>query len=153
MKRDGLKALEKSRINLNPDRTVLTPHWGELKIIMHAELGDSNDQENRTQRAVDAAQQYDSVVLLKGHVDVIAYPDGTTKLNRTGVPAMTVGGTGDVLTGIIASLLSRGGNAFQAASAGAFVSGLAGELAAAEKGEHIIATDCIEKIPDVFLKL
>lgn len=150
---DGLKALEKSRINLNPDRTVLTPHWGELKIIMHAELGDSNDQENRTQRAVDAAQQYDSVVLLKGHVDVIAYPDGTTKLNRTGVPAMTVGGTGDVLTGIIASLLSRGGNAFQAASAGAFVSGLAGELAAAEKGEHIIATDCIEKIPDVFLKL
>ncbi len=149
---DGLKALEKSQIKLHPDRTVLTPHWGELKIIMHADIGESNDLENRTQRALDAAMQYESVVLLKGHVDVIAYPDGTTKLNRTGVPAMTVGGTGDVLTGIIASLLSRRGNAFQAASAGAFVSGVAGELAAGEKGEHIVATDCIEKIPDVFLK-
>jgi len=63
---------------------------------------------------------------------------------------MTVGGTGDVLTGIIASLLSRGGSAFQAAAAGAFVSGLAGELAAQEFGDHLVATDCIEKIPEVF---
>ncbi|MGY5881174.1 MAG: NAD(P)H-hydrate dehydratase, partial [Candidatus Thorarchaeota archaeon] len=92
------------------------------------------------------------VVLLKGPVDVIAHPNGSTKLNRTGVPAMTVGGTGDVLTGIIASFLSRGGSPFQAAAAGAFVSGLAGELAASEKGDHLVATDCIEKIPDVFNK-
>jgi NAD(P)H-hydrate epimerase len=85
-------------------------------------------------------------------VDIIVHPNGTTKLNRTGVPAMTVGGTGDVLTGIIASLLSRGGSAFQAACAGAFISGFAGELAADEKGDHIVATDCIEKIPEVFKK-
>ena len=63
-----------------------------------------------------------------------------------------LGGTGDVLTGIIASFLSRGGNAFQAASAGAFVSGLAGELVASEKGDHLVATDCIERIPDAFMK-
>ena len=117
---------------------------------MYADLGDSKNQENRIKRSVDAAKQYNCIILLKGSVDVIAHPDGSYKLNRTGVPAMTVGGTGDVLTGIIASLLSRGGNAFKAAAAGAFVSGLAGELAAQELGDHLVATDCIEKIPEVF---
>ncbi len=147
---DGLKAIASSGLKLNPDTVVLTPHWGELKIILYADIGDSKNQENRIKRAIDAAQQYNCVILLKGSVDVIAHPDGHYKLNRTGVPAMTVGGTGDVLTGIIASLLSRGGNAFKAAAAGAFVSGLAGELAAQELGDHLVATDCIEKIPEVF---
>ena len=147
---DGLKAIAFSGIKMNPDSVVLTPHWGELKILMYADLGDSNDQENRIKRCIDAAKQYNCIILLKGSVDVIAHPDGSYKLNRTGVPAMTVGGTGDVLTGIIASLLSRGGNAFKAAAAGAFVSGLAGELAAQELGDHLVATDCIEKIPEVF---
>ena len=149
---DGIKALEKSKIKLNPEKVILTPHWGELKVLLYPDIGDPDDPYNRTKRALYAAAQYDCVVLLKGPVDVIAYPNGSTKLNRTGVPAMTVGGTGDVLTGIIASLLSRGGSAFQAAAAGAFVSGLAGELAASEKGDHLVATDCIEKIPDVFTK-
>lgn len=147
---DGLKAIAFSGIEMNPDNVVLTPHWGELKILMNADLGDSKNQENRIKRSVDAAKQYNCIILLKGSVDVIAHPDGSYKLNRTGVPAMTVGGTGDVLTGIIASLLSRGGNAFKAAAAGAFVSGLAGELATQELGDHLVATDCIEKIPEVF---
>lgn len=147
---DGLKAIASSGFEMNPDSVVLTPHWGELKILMYADLGDSKNQENRIKRAIDAAKQYNCIVLLKGPVDIIAHPDGSYKLNRTGVPAMTVGGTGDVLTGIIASFLSRGGNAFQAAAAGAFVSGLAGELAAHELGDHLVATDCIEKIPEVF---
>ena len=149
---DGLKALEKSRIKLNPEKIVLTPHWGELKVLLYPDIGDPENQNNRCKRALDAATQYNCVILLKGPVDVIAHPNGSTKLNRTGVPAMTVGGTGDVLTGIIASFLSRGGSAFQAAAAGAFVSGLAGELASCEKGDHLVATDCIEKIPDVFNK-
>lgn len=149
---DGLKSLEKSKMKLDPDNVVLTPHWGELKVLLYSDIGDSMDPDNRTQRALDAAVQYNCVVLLKGSEDVIAHPNGSTKLNRTGVPAMTVGGTGDVLTGIVASFLSRGGNAFQAATAGAFVSGFAGQLAAGEKGDHLVATDCIEKIPDVFNK-
>ena len=149
---DGLKVLEKSGVKLNPEKIILTPHWGELKVLLYPDIGNPEKQYNRTKRALDAAAQYNCVVLLKGSVDVIAHPNGSTKLNRTGTPAMTVGGTGDVLTGIIASLLSRGGSAFQAAAAGAFVSGLAGELAASEKGDHLVATDCIEKIPDVFNK-
>jgi len=149
---DGLKAIASSRIKLNPDSVVLTPHWGELKILLPADMGDPKHQENRINKAIKAATQYNCIILLKGPVDVIAHPNGIYKLNRTGVPAMTVGGTGDVLTGIIASLLSHGGTAFQAAAAGAFVSGLAGELAAQERGNHLVATDCIEKIPDVFNK-
>jgi NAD(P)H-hydrate epimerase len=149
---DGLKALEDSKMRLNPEKVVLTPHWGELKFLLSTDIGDSKNHDNRIRRAQDAATQYNCVILLKGPIDIIAHPNGLTKQNRTGVPAMTVGGTGDVLTGIIASLLSRGGSAFQAAAAGAFVSGLAGELAANEKGDHLVATDCIEKIPDVFTK-
>jgi len=149
---DGLKAIASSQITMNPDSVVLTPHWGELKILLSTDLGDSRDHKNRIKKSIDAAVQYNCIVLLKGPVDVIAHPNGIYKLNRTGVPAMTVGGTGDVLTGIIASLLSHRGTAFQAAAAGAFVSGLAGELAARELGDHLVATDCIEKIPDVFNK-
>jgi hydroxyethylthiazole kinase-like uncharacterized protein yjeF len=149
---DGLKAIASSGIKMNPNNVVLTPHWGELKTIMKADLGDSENLENRINRAIDAARQYNSVILLKGPVDVIASPSGKYKLNRTGVPAMTVGGTGDVLTGIIASLMSRYSNAFQAAAAGAFISGTAGELAASTLGDHLVATDCIEKIPEVFQK-
>jgi len=150
---DGLKAIASSRIKLNPDSVVLTPHWGELKILLSVDMGDPKHLENRINKAIEAAGQYNCVVLLKGPVDVIVHPNGSYKLNRTGVPAMTVGGTGDVLTGIIASLLTHRGTAFQAASAGAFVSGLAGELAARELGDHLVATDCIEKIPDVFNKI
>ena len=62
---------------------------------------------------------------------------------------MTVGGTGDVLTGIAATLLARKQGAFKAASAAAFVSGLAGEKAFQDLGDHITATDCIAKIPEV----
>ena len=62
---------------------------------------------------------------------------------------MTVGGTGDVLSGIAATLLSRNLGAFQAAAAAAFVSGKSGEAAFAEYGNHIVATDCIQKIPEV----
>ncbi|MBN2230480.1 MAG: NAD(P)H-hydrate dehydratase [Candidatus Thorarchaeota archaeon] len=150
---DGLKAIAASGLKLNPEKVVFTPHWGELKTIMNADLGDSTNLENRIDQAKDAAKQYNSIILLKGPVDVIATPSGDYKLNRTGSPAMTVGGTGDVLTGIVASFLSRGGSAFKAAAAGAFVSGLAGELAVKNLGEHILATDCIEQIPEVFKTL
>jgi len=60
---------------------------------------------------------------------------------------MSIGGTGDVLSGIVAALLARGKGAFKAASAAAFVSGSAGELAFKELGDHIMATDCIDRIP------
>jgi len=146
---DGLKAIAGSNMNLNPANSVLTPHLGELQILMDIKLEDASDIDLRIKRSIDAATRYDSVVLLKGATDVIAIGDGTFKLNRTGVPAMTAGGTGDVLTGIVSSFLARGHGAFNAAAAGAFVSGLAGEAAFRDLGNHITATDCLEKIPQV----
>jgi NAD(P)H-hydrate epimerase len=147
---DGLKSLRGANIRLHPERTILTPHWAELETIMDKSLGDSKSLENRIDKALLAAKEFLVVVLLKGAVDVIAHPDGRYKTNRTGVPAMTVGGTGDVLTGIASTLLSRGEGAFYAAAAAAFVSGRAGEAAHRELGDHITATDCVEKISEVF---
>ncbi|MHA2057742.1 MAG: NAD(P)H-hydrate dehydratase [Candidatus Thorarchaeota archaeon] len=147
---DGLKALASSELKLNPDQTVMTPHWGELSILLDGDLGDNTSLPNVVDQAVACAKKYNSVILLKGSVDVIADPDGQFKLNRTGVPAMTVGGTGDVLTGIVAALLAIDEPAFRAAAAAAFISGVAGEMAFDERGDHIVATDCIENIHRVF---
>lgn len=148
---DGLKALASSELKLKASSTVLTPHWGELKMIMDKEdMGSPDDFENRRRRALECAELFDSVLLLKGPVDIIAHPDGHYRMNRTGVPAMTVGGTGDVLTGIVASLLGQGGEAFRAACAAAYISGTAGEFAHARLGDHLLATDCIEEIPFTF---
>jgi len=147
---DGLKAIASSELKLNPDRTVLTPHWGELSILMDGNLGDDTSLSNRVDQAVACAEKYNSIILLKGSVDVIAEPEGRFKLNRTGVPAMTVGGTGDVLTGIVAALLAKDEPAFRAANAAAFVSGTAGEMAFDERGNHIVATDVIKNIHRVF---
>ncbi|MFW9802535.1 MAG: NAD(P)H-hydrate dehydratase [Candidatus Thorarchaeota archaeon] len=147
MDADGLKALAGSEQCLNPDFSVLTPHWGELSILMEKNIGVSSDMANRISMALETAKKYDSVILLKGPIDIVAHPDGRHKLNRTGVPAMSVGGTGDVLSGIVAALLARGHGAFKAASAAAFVSGSAGELAFNDLGDHIMATDCIDRIP------
>jgi hydroxyethylthiazole kinase-like uncharacterized protein yjeF len=147
---DGLKSIASSGIRFDPDLAVLTPHWGELSVIMGNKLGNAQDIQNRTEKALKAAEKFQAVVLLKGAVDIVARPDGSYKWNRTGVPAMTVGGTGDILTGIVASLLSHKLGAFKAASAAAFISGTAGEMAATDLGEHIVATDCLDKIPAVF---
>jgi NAD(P)H-hydrate repair Nnr-like enzyme with NAD(P)H-hydrate dehydratase domain len=81
-------------------------------------------------------------------VDVIS--DGKrVKLNFTGNPGMTVGGTGDVLSGIVAAFLSQGTEAFEAAVAGAFVNGACGDFVEREKGYHMVATDLIDWISRV----
>lgn len=149
---DGLKALAGSEIQFTADNVVLTPHWGELALLLEESLPESMETDDKIDKAVMASQKYNSVVLLKGPVDIVACPDGRYKLNRTGVPAMTVGGTGDVMTGIVAALLAQGKGAFFAAAAGAYVSGLAGELAFQDLGNHIVPTDCIDRIPRAMLR-
>ena len=146
---DGLKALAGSDLRLDPTTCVLTPHWGELTILLKSKIEHTDNTDKRIESASQAAKKYNSVVLLKSAIDIIIHPEGMYKLNRTGSPAMTVGGTGDVLTGITAALLARGEGAFHAAAAAAFISGLAGEHAVDDFGEHILATDCISKIPEV----
>lgn len=127
-------------------RVVLTPHAGEFRKIFGTEVGDSFDK--RIAIVKSKAAEINVTVLLKGPVDIIS--DGNKViLNRTGTPAMTVGGTGDVLSGVVAALLSKGATPIEAAAAGAMVNGLAGELAESKYGLRILATDVIEELPSI----
>ena len=87
-------------------------------------------------------------MLLKGHPALIASPGGEVRLNPTGGPALSTAGTGDVLTGATAALLARGANALDAATAAAFVHGLAGDLAALSLGEGATALDVLARVPE-----
>ena len=92
--------------------------------------------------------------MLKGVPTVIAAPDGKVFINSTGNPGMATGGTGDVLTGMISGFLGQTKNPIQSCVLGVYMHGLAGDLAASEKGEYsLIASDVIDKIPDAFCSL
>ena len=140
---DALKAFGQHKRRIET-AAVLTPHTGEFKALSGREP--SREMEDRIGDVQGLAHEVRCTVLLKSHVDVIS--DGVRwKLNRTGNPGMTVGGTGDVLSGIVGAFLSQGYDPFQASCAGAFINGAAGDLVYLEKGYHMVATDLIEKIP------
>jgi len=145
---DALKALGIIRRRIFEGRTVVTPHSGEFQAI--SGKVPSRDLKLRADEVKQLASKSGSVVLLKGHVDVVS--DGVrVKLNRTGNPGMTVGGTGDVLSGIVSGLMAQGVDPFRAAVAGAFVNGAAGDLAEERLGNHLTPTDLLEEIPKVML--
>ncbi len=126
---------------------VLTPHAGEFKKLTGRNLP-HDDLDKRKTMVREAASRLKITILLKGPVDIIS--DGSyVKLNRIHNDAMTVGGTGDVLTGIVAGLVAQKATPFSAARIGAFTAGLAGVLAFEEKSYGLLATDVIEKIPFV----
>jgi ADP-dependent NAD(P)H-hydrate dehydratase / NAD(P)H-hydrate epimerase len=132
-------------------RAVITPHAGEFEAFAGRPAPPEAQMEARARAAKGAARSHRTAVLLKGHVSVVT--DGTrTKLNDTGVSAMAVGGSGDVLTGIIGAMLSKGLSPFDAARVGAFVSGKAGELAYGELGHSLKPTDMIAHIPRVMAR-
>jgi NAD(P)H-hydrate epimerase len=142
---DGLKAFAKFKRPLKVP-LVLTPHAGEYTILTGENL-----TENPHERALAVqknAKKLGAVVLVKGKVDVICNAE-RTKLNFTGNPGMTVGGTGDVLTGIVGGLMAQHVDPFEAAVAGAFVNGAAGDFVANEIGFHMVATDIIDWIPRI----
>lgn len=115
---------------------VLTPHKAEFR-----RLGGCCE-------ARELAEKLNAVILLKGPVDEVS--DGVrTRRNPTGTPAMTGAGTGDVLAGCVAALLSKGMSPFDSACVGAYICGRAGEMAASDKSYGTIATDIIDEIPHV----
>jgi len=104
--------------------------------------------EERVNEVQETAAELKAVILLKGQVDVICDAK-RVKLNFTGNPGMTVGGTGDILSGVVGALLAQKVDSFEAAVAGAFVNGAAGDFVASEIGYHLVATDLLEWIPRV----
>jgi NAD(P)H-hydrate epimerase len=142
---DGLKAFAEFKRKLNVP-LVLTPHAGEYAILTGKKP--SEDLEQKVAEVQKTAAELGAVILLKGNIDIIS--DGTRfKMNFTGNPGMTVGGTGDVLSGVVGAFLAQHADPFEAAAAGAFVNGAAGDFVLVEKGYHMVSTDLIEWIPKV----
>jgi len=143
---DALKAVAGHLDMLKGKKGVLTPHHGELEGLIGQPV--PKDDGGRTEAAKELAARTGWTVLLKGRVDVIT--DGQrVKLNRTGNAGMSVGGTGDVLAGITAGLLSKGMAPFNAARAAAYLNGSAGDMAFERYSYGLMATDLLERVPRV----
>jgi NAD(P)H-hydrate epimerase len=129
----------------------LTPHPKEFAGLFGMSL--EFVKKNRKLVAKKNAKYYNSIIVFKGYHSIIT--DGTGKfcINKTGNPGMATAGSGDVLSGIVSAFLAQGLNAFDAAKYAAYIHGLAGDIAAADKTQMgLIASDIISRIPDA-LKL
>jgi hydroxyethylthiazole kinase-like uncharacterized protein yjeF len=150
---DALNCLAKesnhgaSVVKSRPAPTILTPHPGEMGRLLGTDT--KTVQSDRRAAVEQAAQNYGCVVLLKGARTLIAAPDGRLAVNTTSNPGMATGGAGDVLTGLLAALLGSEIAAWEAAAGGAYLHGLAGDLAASAQGgpAGLIATDLIDFLP------
>ncbi len=140
---DAIHAVATNKNLLKPTH-VLTPHAGEFLTLTGHEPG--QDIKEMAGHARIFSSRLGCTVLLKGHIDVIS--DGKeTLLNKTGVPKMSVGGTGDTLAGICGALLSMGLSPFAAAYSAAYLNGLAGELASKHLGPGMLASDVLSSLP------
>ena len=126
--------------------TILTPHPGEMSHLTGKDV--SVIQGSREKIASSFAKKYNVILVLKGRRTVVANPKGEVYVNKTGNSGMSSAGVGDVLTGMIASFVGQGINPYSAAVIGAYLHGLAGDLAAKEKGQFsLIASDLLNKLP------
>lgn len=146
---DGLNLIANYQLikNLQESETrlIITPHPGEAARLLHIKPSEIN--EVRLKNCVRLAEQTRAVAVLKGAGTVVATPEGKTYINTTGNPGMATGGSGDVLTGVIASLAAQGLEPLDAAKAGVYLHGYAGDKAAGIYGEYgMIAGDIADQI-------
>ena len=151
---DGLNILEGdiSVLGKRQAPTVITPHPGEMGRM----LGIKADQvqKERINISKEMSTKHEIVTVLKGAKTIIAGTDGNVFINPTGNPGMATAGTGDILTGVISSLIARGMDCLEAAKAGVFIHGLAGDIAAEAVGEEsLIAGDLLNCLPEAFKSL
>ncbi len=131
---------------------ILTPHVGELEQM--TSLSAKEIEAYRIHVARDAAKRFNAIIVLKGSPTIVASPNGTTYVNSTGNPGMATAGSGDVLTGIIASFVGQGMNLVHAAFSGVYVHGLAGDIAGRRHGQRsIMALDILNMIPKALQSL
>lgn len=137
-------------IELIPKNSVLTPHVGEFKRL----AGIWNDDDEKMEKLIAFALKYKLVMVLKGANTTVISSDAKTYTNTTGNPGMAKGGSGDVLTGIITSLIAQGYSSVDAAILGVYVHGLAGDFARIGLGETAMtATDILNYLPRAFRTL
>ena len=146
---DGFYGLQ---LPLKDKHVIVTPHAGEFAkmggMVGRVEVPPEANSEERIEFVKEFSKLNKVVTLMKGPTDIIS--DGVrVKLTRKGNAGMTVGGTGDVLAGITGAFFANTSDPFKAATAAAFVNGAAGDLAFADKGYGLLATDVVENIPRV----
>lgn len=138
--RNELTVMSKAKAKL-----IITPHPGEAARLLGLTAADIN--KDRLQSARELATVTGAVTVLKGAGSVVATPEGKTYINTTGNPGMATGGSGDVLSGVIAALAGQGLDTEAAATAGVFLHGLAGDLASDRMGEYgLIASDIVNMV-------
>jgi ADP-dependent NAD(P)H-hydrate dehydratase / NAD(P)H-hydrate epimerase len=150
---DGINALAGNTAILKKrkGRTIITPHPGEMARLINKET--SYVQLQRVETAKTVARENGIVVCLKGHKTVVTTPEGQIFVNDTGNSGMATGGTGDVLTGMIASFLGQGIDDFSAATSAVYLHGLAGDIAADKLTQFsMTAGDIIDYLPLAFKK-
>ena len=149
---DGLNAFEHHTNELSGKaRTlVITPHPGEMARL--AGCTTAEVQKDRLGVARKFAQEHELIVVLKGHRTLVVQPDQEAWVNVTGNAGMATGGTGDILTGMVAGMIAQHPrDAMKATCAAVYLHGLAGDLARSAMGEHsLIGTDLLEKLPSAF---
>lgn len=134
-----------------PRNVIMTPHPKELERVVGQQC--KGDYE-RLSKALEMASEIQAYIILKGHYSALCTPKGDIYFNSTGNSGMATAGSGDVLTGILTALLSRGYSQEDACKIGMYIHGLAGDLAAKDKGkESLIASDIIDYLPMAFRKL
>jgi hydroxyethylthiazole kinase-like uncharacterized protein yjeF len=146
---DALNIIAQNRELLDkiPPRTIITPHPGEFRRLISANSSDFDLMEQ--QRSF--AERYNCIVVLKGAHTSVAVPEGEIYFNSTGNPGMATGGSGDVLTGMITSLLAQGYDPVDAAVLGVYLHGLAGDVALRiHSEESVIAGDILMNIGRAF---
>ena len=131
---------------LSDKNVVVTPHAGEFKRLFGAVL--PNSKKERISLVEKNAKDHGITVLLKGSTDVISNGKKTFLYTKK-IPAMTVGGTGDVLSGLTAGMLAKNRNALESAAVATFINGLAGKAAQKKFGLHMTSMDLLEEIPNV----
>ena len=130
-----------------PQNTILTPHVGEFERL----IGKTANRFERMLKSQEFAQKYTVIVILKGHYTTIATPSGSLFLNTTGNQGMATAGSGDVLTGILLGLLTKGYSPENAAKLGVYLHGVAGDYALGKQShESLIASDIIENLGKAF---
>jgi ADP-dependent NAD(P)H-hydrate dehydratase len=130
---------------------IITPHGGEYMRIFETELKTHHNNEN--EQIIDVlknAKKYGITIILKGWKNIISNGELTAVIERS-TPAMTVGGTGDVLAGLVAGFFSKM-NSFEAACTAVYFNGLAGIMAYQKSGLHMVATDLLDNLPQVMKK-
>ncbi|MFX0165225.1 MAG: NAD(P)H-hydrate dehydratase [Candidatus Hodarchaeota archaeon] len=142
---DSLKLVKNHLEILKGQQVILTPHEGELEIMTGIELPPYDQIEERSKAVLKLAKIYDFTLLVKGPYDYISNGK-ELKINRTGCPEMSIGGTGDVLAGLCAAFLATDNNLFKSACSGAFLNGIIGEYCKENIGTRFTAVDMINNI-------